>query len=68
MYDVFGPGEVSLSDLQLSLTGLLWARGEASAAESGDAIRDKRELAHIIDDHRPLGWTGLACWTSPFDD
>ena len=39
-------GEVSLSDLQLSLMRVLWARGEASTAEVAEALRGQRGLAH----------------------
>ena len=39
-------GEVSLSDLQLSLMRVLWARGEASTAEVAEALRGERDLAH----------------------
>lgn len=41
-----GAGEVSLSDLQLSLMRVLWARGEASTAEVAEALRGERDLAH----------------------
>lgn len=39
-------GDVSLSELQLSLMQVLWARGEASTAEVADALRGERDLAH----------------------
>jgi len=35
-----------LSDLQLALMRVVWARGEASTAEVVDALRPERELAH----------------------
>jgi BlaI family transcriptional regulator, penicillinase repressor len=38
--------DVSLSDLQLSLMRVLWARGEASTAEVAEALRGERDLAH----------------------
>ena len=38
--------EVSLSDLQLELMRVLWARREASVAEIAEALADSRELAH----------------------
>jgi predicted transcriptional regulator len=38
--------EVSLSDLQLDLMRVLWARREASVAEIAEALADSRELAH----------------------
>lgn len=41
-----GTAEVSLSELQLSLMRVLWARGEASTADVVDALRDERDLAH----------------------
>lgn len=37
---------VSLSELQLSLMRVLWARGEASTADVADALRGERDLAH----------------------
>lgn len=46
MDDELGAGEVSLSDLQLSLMRVLWARGEASTAEVAEALRGERDLAH----------------------
>ena len=46
MDDDTGAGEVSLSDLQLSLMRVLWARGEASTAEVAEALRGERDLAH----------------------
>lgn len=46
MDDEAGAGEVSLSDLQLSLMRVLWARGEASTAEVAEALRGERDLAH----------------------
>jgi BlaI family penicillinase repressor len=41
-----GSGDVSLSELQLSLMRVLWARGEASTAEVAEALRGERGLAH----------------------
>lgn len=41
-----GSGEVSLSELQLSLMRVLWARGEASTADVAEALRGERDLAH----------------------
>lgn len=41
-----GSGDVSLSELQLSLMRVLWARGEASTADVAEALRDERDLAH----------------------
>jgi BlaI family penicillinase repressor len=38
--------EIALSDLQLDLMRVLWARGEASVAEVGDALAHGRALAH----------------------
>jgi predicted transcriptional regulator len=38
--------DVSLSDLQLELMRVLWARHEASVAEIAEALADSRELAH----------------------
>lgn len=38
--------DVSLSDLQLMLMRVLWARGEASTADVAEAVRDERGLAH----------------------
>ena len=38
--------DVSLSELQLHLMQVLWARGEASTAEVADALRSERDLAH----------------------
>ena len=46
MNDDSSAGEVSLSDLQLSLMRVLWARGEASTAEVAEALRGERDLAH----------------------
>ena len=46
MDEEIGAGEVSLSDLQLSLMRVLWARGEASTADVADALRSERDLAH----------------------
>ncbi|MFG6469237.1 BlaI/MecI/CopY family transcriptional regulator [Roseateles sp. BYS87W] len=46
MDDDTGAGEVSLSDLQLSLMRVLWARGEASTADVAEALRGERDLAH----------------------
>lgn len=46
MDEDLSPGEVSLSELQLSLMRVLWARGEASTAEVAEALRDERDLAH----------------------
>ncbi len=46
MDEDLSPGEVSLSELQLSLMHVLWARGEASTAEVAEALRDERDLAH----------------------
>lgn len=40
-------GDVSLSELQLALMRVLWARGQASTAEVVDALREQqRPLAH----------------------
>jgi predicted transcriptional regulator len=44
--DLDAGAEVSLSDLQLSLMRVLWARGEASTAEVAEALRGERDLAH----------------------
>ena len=41
-----GSGDVSLSELQLALMQVLWARGEASTAEVAEALRGERGLAH----------------------
>lgn len=38
--------EVSLSDLQLELMRVLWARDEATVAEIAEALAESRELAH----------------------
>ncbi|CAM3939126.1 BlaI/MecI/CopY family transcriptional regulator [Roseateles saccharophilus] len=38
--------DVSLSELQLGLMRVLWARGEASTAEVAEALRGERDLAH----------------------
>lgn len=46
MDEDLGSGEVSLSELQLSLMRVLWARGEASTAEVAEGLRDERGLAH----------------------
>ena len=46
MDDDTGNGDVSLSELQLSLMRVLWARGEASTAEVAEALRGERGLAH----------------------
>lgn len=46
MDDDNGPGDVSLSDLQLSLMRVLWQRGEASTADVAEALRTERDLAH----------------------
>ncbi len=46
MDEEIGAGEVSLSDLQLSLMRVLWQRGEASTAEVAEALRGERDLAH----------------------
>jgi predicted transcriptional regulator len=40
------PQDVSLSELQLALMRVLWARGEASTAEVAEALRGERDLAH----------------------
>jgi len=44
--DIGSGGDVSLSELQLSLMRVLWARGEASTAEVAEALRGERDLAH----------------------
>lgn len=41
-----GSADVSLSELQLGLMQVLWARGEASTAEVAEALRGERGLAH----------------------
>ena len=41
-----GNGDVSLSELQLSLMRVLWTRGEASTADVAEALRGERDLAH----------------------
>lgn len=41
-----GSGDVSLSELQLELMRVLWARGEASTADVAEALRGGRGLAH----------------------
>ena len=41
-----GSGDVSLSELQLRLMRVLWARGEASTADVAEALRGERDLAH----------------------
>ena len=46
MDEDIGSGDVSLSDLQLSLMRVLWARGEASTADVAEALRGERDLAH----------------------
>ena len=46
MDEDIGSGDVSLSELQLSLMRVLWARGEASTAEVAEALRGERHLAH----------------------
>ena len=46
MDDEFSSGDVSLSELQLSLMRVLWQRGEASTAEVAEALRGERDLAH----------------------
>lgn len=46
MDDEFNSGDVSLSELQLSLMRVLWQRGEASTAEVAEALRGERDLAH----------------------
>lgn len=46
MEDDNGSGGVSLSELQLGLMRVLWARGEASTADVAEALRDERDLAH----------------------
>lgn len=38
--------DLDLSDLQLDLMRVLWARGEASTAEVADALAAQRGLAH----------------------
>jgi BlaI family penicillinase repressor len=38
--------DIALSELQLSLMRVLWARGEASVAEVAEALASERELAH----------------------
>lgn len=38
--------EIALSELQLQLMRVLWARGEASVAEVAGAVADARGLAH----------------------
>lgn len=40
------PRDIALSELQLSLMRVVWARGEASTAEVAAALSDSRELAH----------------------
>ena len=44
--DIGSGGDVSLSELQLSLMRVLWQRGEASTAEVAEALRGERDLAH----------------------
>lgn len=46
MDDDHGSGDVSLSELQLSLMRVLWTRGEASTADVAEALRGERGLAH----------------------
>ena len=46
MDEDIGSGDVSLSELQLSLMRVLWARGETSTAEVAEALRGERDLAH----------------------
>ena len=46
MEDDNDSGGVSLSELQLGLMRVLWARGEASTADVAEALRDERDLAH----------------------
>ena len=46
MDEDIGSGDVSLSELQLSLMRVLWARGEASTADVAEALRGERDLAH----------------------
>jgi BlaI family transcriptional regulator, penicillinase repressor len=38
--------DIALSELQLDLMRVLWARGEASVAEVAEAVADARGLAH----------------------
>ena len=38
--------DIALSELQLDLMRVLWARGEASVAEVAEALSDGRGLAH----------------------
>lgn len=38
--------DIALSDLQLDLMRVLWARGEASVAEVAEALAAERGLAH----------------------
>jgi predicted transcriptional regulator len=38
--------ETTLSDLQLDLMRVLWARGEASTADVAEALSNSRRLAH----------------------
>ena len=44
--DIGSGGDVSLSELQLSLMRVLWQRGEASTAEVAEGLRGERDLAH----------------------
>lgn len=46
MDEDLGDADMSLSELQLSLMRVLWARGEASTAEVAEALRGARGLAH----------------------
>jgi BlaI family penicillinase repressor len=46
MDDDTGSADVSLSELQLGLMRVLWARGEASTTEVAEALRGERDLAH----------------------
>lgn len=46
MDDDNSSGDVSLSELQLSLMRVLWQRGEASTADVAEALRGERDLAH----------------------
>lgn len=46
MDDDNSSGDVSLSELQLSLMRVLWQRGEASTADVAEALRSERDLAH----------------------
>lgn len=46
MDDIADTADVSLSELQLRLMRVLWARGEASTADVAEAVRGERDLAH----------------------